>query len=85
MSATREQLHGLIDALPESEMGTAYHVLEALAAFGNRPFLRMLAEAEEDDEPLTAEEEALLEEGRQQLRRGESRTLEEVRRELLGG
>ena len=84
MITTRRQLHRLVDELPESEIGTAQRVLEALTALRHDPFLHMLADAPEDDEPLTAEEEALIEEGRQQLQRGEGRSLEEVRRELLG-
>ena len=84
MITTREQLHRLVDELPESEIGTAQRVLEALAALHDDPFLKMLAAAPEDDEPLTADEAALIEEGRQQLRRGEGRTLEEAQRELLG-
>ena len=84
MITTRQQLHRLVDQLPESEIGTAQRVLEALAALSHDPFLQMLGETPEDDEPLTAEEEALIEEGRQQLQRGEGRSLEEVRRELWG-
>ena len=84
MITTRQQLHRLVDQLPESEIGTAQRVLEALTALGHDPLLQMLADAPEDDEPLTAEEEALIEEGRQQLQRGEGRSLEEVQRELWG-
>lgn len=82
MITTRQQLHRLVDQLPESEMGTAQRVLEALTALGHDPFLQMLTDAPQDDEPLTLEEEALIEEGRQQLQRGEGRSLEEVRHVL---
>lgn len=78
MIATREQLHRLVDQLPDGEMATAQRVLEALAAFGNDPFLAMLHNAPQDDEDLTPEEEALIEEGREQLRRGEGRSLEDI-------
>ncbi|MFN8498288.1 MAG: hypothetical protein U0641_10565 [Anaerolineae bacterium] len=79
MIANREQLHRLVDQLPESEMGTAQRGLEALTALGNDPFVQMLHDAQEDDEPLTPDEAALVEEGREQLRRGEGRSLEEIR------
>ena len=84
MITTRQQLHRLVDQLPESEIGTAQRVLEALTALSYDSFLQMLADAPEDDESLTAEEEALIEEGRQQLQRGEGRSLEAVQRELWG-
>ena len=78
MIANREQLHRLVGQLPESEMGTAQRVLEALTALGNDPFVQMQHDAQEDDEPLTPDEAALVEEGREQLRRGEGRSLEEI-------
>ena len=84
MITTRQQLHRLVDQLPESEIGTAQRVLEALNALRHDSFLHMLADAPEDDETLTSEEEALIEEGRQQLQRGEGRSLEAVQRELWG-
>jgi hypothetical protein len=44
-----------------------------------------LAEARLDDEPLTPEEEAALEEARASVARGEVVSYEEVRRRFLGG
>lgn len=49
---TRDQMHRLIDALPESQLGDASVVLEQLTD----PLTRALLLAPEDDEPLTEEE-----------------------------
>jgi hypothetical protein len=78
---TRDTLHRLIDELPESELGAAerfLHYLHATAA----PVLRTLLEAPLDDEPETEDERQAAQEARDELARGEVRTLEEVRREL---
>jgi hypothetical protein len=45
------------------------------------PVLRALLDAPLDDEPETAEKRRLVQEARDELARGEVRTLEEVRRE----
>jgi hypothetical protein len=46
------------------------------------PVLRALLEAPPDDEPETEEERQAVHEAREELARGEVRTLEDVRREL---
>lgn len=81
---TKEQLHELIDQLPDSEADTAARVLTALRDTAD-PFLKMLAEAPEDDEPITPTDEAAIAEGREAYRRGEVRPWDAVRRELGGG
>ena len=48
------------------------------------PFLAALKAAEWDDEPLTDEDIAAIEEGKEQIRRGKYITLEELRRQILG-
>jgi hypothetical protein len=58
-------------------------VLHALRLAPSDPFLQMLADAPEDDEIRTADEKALVKEARQQLRHGQGRSLEDIRRELL--
>ena len=79
--STRDSLHRLIDELPESELGTAERFLHYLHATAD-PVLRTLLEAPLDDEPETDEERQAVQEAREELARGEVRTLEEVRREL---
>lgn len=78
---TRDSLHRLIDELPESELAAAERFLRYLHATAD-PVLRALLEAPPDDEPETGEERRLVQEAREDLARGEVRTLEEVRREL---
>jgi hypothetical protein len=80
MSA-RDGLHRLIDELPESELEAAERFLNYLRAMTD-PVLRALLEAPPDDEPETDEERQAVQEAREELARGEVRTLEEVRREL---
>jgi hypothetical protein len=80
MSA-RDSLHRLIDELPESELTAAERFLHYLRATAD-PVLRALLEAPLDDEPETDDERQAMQEAREELARGEARTLEEVRREL---
>jgi hypothetical protein len=77
----RDTLHQLIDELPESELAAAERFLNYLRATAD-PVLRALLEAPLDDEAETDEERHAVQEAREELARGEVRTLEEVRREL---
>ena len=78
---TRDTLHRLIDELPESELTAAERFLHDLRATAD-PVLRALLEAPPDDEPETDEERRAVHEAREELARGEVRTLEEVWREF---
>ncbi len=73
----KEDLHRLVDELPEKELPVAKRYLEYLRNMGD-PVLRTFMEAPEDDE----EETAMIEEARQEYLRGEARPWEEVREEL---
>jgi hypothetical protein len=64
----RESLHVLIDALPEDRLEVVRRTL--IAAAGD-PLLAALEAAPEDDEPLTAEETAEIDEALEDLRRGD--------------
>ena len=68
--SVREDLHRLVDRLPEAEEQAARRFLEFLVTQG-----------EYDEEPLTPEEAKEAEEGWQAYKRGEFVTLEELRRE----
>ncbi len=60
--STRDKLHQLIDALPDSELPAAARALEELA---HRPTLaELFANAPFDDEPLTPEDAAAIAKGR---------------------
>ena len=73
----KEDLHRLVDELQKKELPIAKRYLEYLRNMGD-PVLRSFMEAPEDDE----EETAMIEEARQEYRRGEARPWEEVREEL---
>jgi hypothetical protein len=79
--STRDTLHRLLDELPESELAAAERFLHYLRTMAD-PVLRALLEAPLDDEPETDDERQAVQEAREELARGEVRTLEEVRREL---
>ena len=57
---TKEHLYRLIDAIPERELAAAEKALAPLVD----PVLRAFLEAPEDDEPLTEEDIAAIEEGK---------------------
>ena len=75
---TKNDLHRLIEELPEVEMEAAGRYLEYLRDMGD-PLLRKLLEAPEEDQELNDETLATLEEARQEALRGEGRSWEEVR------
>ena len=77
MATTRERLHAMLDELPDEQLDDAEAAIAALAV----PF-RPLAEAPEDDEPLTAEDLAAIAETRAELARGETVAGDAVRREF---
>ena len=81
----RDALHRLVDELPDPEVATAARVLEALRATAEDPVLRTLMDAPEEDESLSEEGRAAVEEGMQDLRQGKVFPHKNVRRELLGG
>lgn len=54
---TRASLHELLDALPEDRLAEAGRFLAGLT---DDPFLQALAQAAEDDEPVTSEQATML-------------------------
>ena len=78
----KEELHRLVEALPESELGTARRFLEYLRIAARDPLLCALIEAPDDDEPSSAEEDSEVAEAWEEYRRGLARPWEEVRQEL---
>ena len=81
---TKEELHRLIDELPESEVHAALRFLGYLRNLGSDPLMQALMDAPEDDEPDTPEEQRAALEAWQEYLRGEARPWEEVRKELAG-
>ncbi len=77
MATTRERLHALLDELPDDQLDEAEAAIAALAA----P-LRPLAEAPEDDEPLTDEDREAIRDGHAEYLRGETIPGDAIRREF---
>ena len=80
----KEELHRLVDELPESELRCAHRALEYLRERGSDPLLRALLEAPEDEEGETDEERASVREAYEDLSSGRVLSHEEVRKRLLG-
>lgn len=71
-----EELHRLVDALPAEDVPRAREFLAQLRVE------RLLAEAPEDDEPLTGEGREAIREAEQDVARGDVISHEELLREL---
>ncbi len=78
----RQELHQLVDELPESELQAARRFLRYLDAMARDPVLRALMEAPVDDEPLTEEEATRIEFAEAEADRGEVVSDQDLRREL---
>lgn len=76
----RSDLHSILDAIPEDRLSDARAALEALAD----PVLLAFLTAPEDDEPLTPEDVAAIEEGKADIARGDVISYADVERRLLG-
>jgi len=81
LPVTRSQLHALVDTLPDTELTEAKRYLTGLSTVDDPP-LRAALLAPIDDEPLTEEEIAAVEEAKEELARGEYLTMDAVKREL---
>jgi len=81
----REELHRLVDLLPDAQEERARRLLRALIEKTGDPFLIALATAPDDDEPSTPAEDASADEAWRAYQRGEGRPWQDVRRELGRG
>ena len=79
---TRDELHRLIDVLPECDLDMAAKLIEWRHRLHDEPILPTLATAPLDDEPETEEEAAAVAEARADFAAGRSYTLDQVKREL---
>ncbi len=83
MSAvTKEELHRLVDELPESEYATAQRVLVGLRVLAAVGPLYTAETAPIDDEPETEEERAAMAEAKAELARGEGIPAADIYREF---
>ena len=79
--ARRERLHRLVDEMHEGELETVETFIDFVHERGD-PVLRALLNAPYDDEPVTDEERAAVQEGLDALEAGDVYTMEEVEEEL---
>ena len=77
---SRDELHALVDALPDLQLGEAGRYLAGLSV--DDPVLRSLLLAPLEDEELSDEEQVAIAEGLEAYGRGEVVTDEELAREL---
>jgi hypothetical protein len=77
----REELHGLVDDLSDHDLPTAKRFLAYLRNIRD-PLIRKMVEAPYDDEPLTEEDIAALDEAWEDVAAGRLVSDEEVKREL---
>ena len=76
---TRTELHALLDSLPDDRLEEAR---QRLAELVDDPVLRALMLSPIDEEPLTDDERATIDEARAAYRRGEWISDEELTRRL---
>ncbi|MCP9491323.1 MAG: hypothetical protein MSC31_15815 [Solirubrobacteraceae bacterium MAG38_C4-C5] len=76
----KEQLRQRIEGFTEEQALETLRVLER----ETDPVREFFANAPEDDEPVSAEEDAAAAEARDEVQRGETVSLEQARGELLG-
>jgi hypothetical protein len=68
--SVRDRIHRLVDQLPEADLPVVELILVGRRATED-PVLRALANAPADDEPLTDEEAAAIQEGLDAIARGD--------------
>jgi hypothetical protein len=81
---TKEDIHKLIDQIPEDTLPDVVRYLEEIRAESD-PFLKYLESVPEEDEPVSEEEARAIDEAKAEVARGEVYSLEEIRREFLRG
>ena len=80
MAMTREQLHSMLDSVPNERLSDAQAALEPLTD----PVLLAFLNAPEDDEETTEEDLQSIEAARAEYERGETVTLDEALANPLG-
>ena len=81
MAISKDDLHRLVDSLPEKETTAAKRFLEFLLQ-ANDPFLSVLDQVEEENEELEADELKAIKESEQDIIKGRTYSFEEVQKGL---
>jgi hypothetical protein len=79
---TRQALKDMIDMVPEERLDDVEQSIRRVMDVEDDPVMRSLRRAPIDDEPLTAEERAAIDEGLRSLSEGRGITTEELKRRL---
>lgn len=85
MSVPKEELHRLVEALPEQKNARAKRLLEVLLTTEESVddvWAEVLAKAAIDDEPLDDEDLAAIEEAEKDIIMGRVKTLDQVKKDL---
>ncbi|MEZ4572849.1 MAG: hypothetical protein R2849_21525 [Thermomicrobiales bacterium] len=82
MVVTKQDLHRLIDEIPEEEHQAAAKYLTRVRDFADDPVYQAFMNAPIDDEPLTDEDLAAIEEAEAEIARGETYSLEDIQRDI---
>jgi hypothetical protein len=82
MSVTEAQLHQLIEEIEECQYDEAAEKLRRLRELARDPVYRAFMNAPLDDKPLTPEDLAATDEAEAEISRGESYSLEDIRRDI---
>ena len=77
----REDIHQLVDELPNKELHGVNRFLAYLRFLGD-PLTQKLLDTSYDDEPLTKEEESVIDEAWEDVRSGRVSTMEQLEDEL---
>lgn len=80
MNNAREHVHALVDQLDAGQLAAVEQLLEVMAS--SDPVARSLANAPVDDEPISSEEAAALDEAHAAIARGEGIPHDEILREF---
>jgi len=82
MGMDREDLHRLIEEIPDGELPGVQRYLEYVRDIASDPVRRSIETAPLDDEPETEEERQGVEEAKADIRAGRTMSTEELKREL---
>jgi hypothetical protein len=82
MVVTKQDLHQLIDEIPEQEHQAAAKYLQRLRDFANDPVYQAFMNAPIDDEPLSAEDVLAIEEAEAEIAEGKFYSLQDIQRDL---
>ncbi len=80
--SVKEDVHRLVDELPDNELLEAQRYLQSLIAKEHDSLRHALMHSPLDDEPSTPEEDASDAEGWQEYLRGETRDWDDIQAEL---